>query len=51
MIPTTMSHLAAKGFKEHYNGFVSKIELNEDGKTTEVTYLSGKVAKIPVTEF
>lgn len=43
MIPTLLTQMAKNGVKEHYNGFVRKIDLLEDGKTTEVTYLSGEV--------
>jgi hypothetical protein len=48
---TLLSHMAANGFKEHYNQFVRKIELLDDGKTAEVTYLTGTVLKVPVTQF
>ena len=49
MVPTLFSHLAASGFKDHFNQFVSKIELVDDGKTAEVTYLTGKMIKVPVS--
>jgi hypothetical protein len=48
---TLLSHLAASSFKEHYNQFVSKIDLLDDGRTTEVTYLTGSVLKVPITQF
>lgn len=48
---TLLSHMAANGFKEHYNQFVRKIDLLDDGKTAEVTYLTGTVLKVPVTKF
>jgi len=48
MGPTLLTHLAAQGFKDHFNQFVSKIELLDDGKTAEVTYMTGKVIKVPL---
>jgi hypothetical protein len=43
--------MAASSFKEHYNQFVRKIDLLDDGKTTEVTYLTGSVLKVPIAQF
>ncbi len=51
LVPTFVSHLATSGFKDHYNGFVTKIELREDGKHSDVTYLSGKVETVKTTDF
>ncbi len=51
MIPTFLSHQSVSGFKEHFNSFVTKIELRDDGKQSVVTYLSGRTETINNSEF
>lgn len=43
MIPTMVTHLMGKGFKEQVDCFATKIELRDDGKLSDVTFLSGKI--------
>lgn len=50
-LPTFLSHLALSGLKEHSNQFVTKIELFDDGKRAEVTYLIGKTVIMNLNEF
>ena len=50
-IPTALTQVAVSGFTEHYNTFVQRIELMDNGKTCTVLYISGKTTAYPVTEF
>lgn len=49
-IPTFLSHLAVSGFKEHTSHFITKMELLDDGKRAEITFLSGKRETVNATD-
>ena len=50
-VPVALSQIAVNGFSEHFNQFVGKIDLREDGKTCDVTFISGKKVTYATTDF
>jgi len=50
-IPTLFTQNAVVGFKDHYNTFVTRIELRDDGCNADLTFLSGKTVTFPNSQF
>lgn len=51
LLPSGLTYLAQSGFKQHFNQFVLRIDLKDDGKTVKVTFLSGGSQEFTTRDF